>query len=43
MLGRSGTRVGAGKGVSSVCEPLPPDRPLWFPGSSPPEWLDGRL
>ncbi|CAN4096511.1 unnamed protein product [Withania somnifera] len=25
---------------SSVCEPLPPDRPLWFPGSSPPEWLD---
>ncbi|KAK3034516.1 hypothetical protein RJ639_032505 [Escallonia herrerae] len=30
-------------GVSSVCEPLPPDRPLWFPGSSPPEWLDGSL
>ncbi|XP_039124022.1 photosystem I chlorophyll a/b-binding protein 6, chloroplastic isoform X2 [Dioscorea cayenensis subsp. rotundata] len=27
----------------SVCEPLPPDRPLWFPGSSPPEWLDGSL
>ncbi|KAK1303031.1 hypothetical protein QJS10_CPB12g01814 [Acorus calamus] len=33
----------ATKGVSSVCEPLPPDRPLWFPGSSPPEWLDGSL
>lgn len=32
----------ATKGVSSVCQPLPPDRPLWFPGSSPPEWLDGR-
>ncbi|CAI9766566.1 unnamed protein product [Fraxinus pennsylvanica] len=30
-------------GVSSVCEPLPPDRPLWFPGSSPPDWLDGSL
>ncbi|KAL6226817.1 hypothetical protein ACLB2K_000777 [Fragaria x ananassa] len=43
MLGRGSTRVGAGKGVSSVCEPLPPDRPLWFPGSSPPEWLDGRF
>jgi len=35
--------VRAGKEVSSVCEPLPPDRPLWFPGSSPPEWLDGSL
>ncbi|CAA3012890.1 photosystem I chlorophyll a b-binding 6, chloroplastic [Olea europaea subsp. europaea] len=30
-------------GVSSICEPLPPDRPLWFPGSSPPDWLDGSL
>eukprot|EP00262_Sarcandra_glabra_P007101 TRINITY_DN1967_c0_g1_i1.p1 TRINITY_DN1967_c0_g1~~TRINITY_DN1967_c0_g1_i1.p1 ORF type:complete len:291 (-),score=36.94 TRINITY_DN1967_c0_g1_i1:146-934(-) len=37
------TRVSATKGVSSVCQPLPPDRPLWFPGSSPPEWLDGSL
>ncbi|KAJ9184202.1 hypothetical protein P3X46_007967 [Hevea brasiliensis] len=36
-------KVNATKGVSSVCEPLPPDRPLWFPGSSPPEWLDGSL
>jgi hypothetical protein len=36
------SHVNATKGVSSVCEPLPPDRPLWFPGSSPPEWLDGR-
>ncbi|CAL0320249.1 unnamed protein product [Lupinus luteus] len=35
-------RRNATKGVSSVCEPLPPDRPLWFPGSSPPQWLDGR-
>lgn len=37
------TLVNATKGVSSVCIPLPPDRPLWFPGSSPPEWLDGSL
>ncbi|CAM8926363.1 unnamed protein product [Rhodiola kirilowii] len=40
---RSMTKINAGKGVSSVCEPLGPDRPLWFPGSSPPEWLDGSL
>lgn len=31
------------RGVSDVCEPLPQDRPLWFPGSSPPDWLDGSL
>ncbi|XVE70731.1 hypothetical protein DITRI_Ditri10aG0094400 [Diplodiscus trichospermus] len=37
------THLKATKGVSSVCEPLPPDRPLWFPGSTPPEWLDGSL
>lgn len=36
------SRTNASKGVSSVCEPLPPDRPVWFPGTSPPEWLDGR-
>uniref|UniRef100_A0A0E0ESL9 Chlorophyll a-b binding protein, chloroplastic n=1 Tax=Oryza meridionalis TaxID=40149 RepID=A0A0E0ESL9_9ORYZ len=37
-------RAGATKGgVSAVCEPLGPDRPLWFPGSSPPPWLDGSL
>ncbi|CAL5365309.1 unnamed protein product [Camellia sinensis] len=38
------TSVNATKGgVSSVCQPLPPDRPLWFPGSSPPESLDSSL
>lgn len=42
MIGNS-SKVNAAKGgVSSVCEPLPPDRPLWFPGSTPPQWLDGR-
>ncbi|KAJ6805077.1 photosystem I chlorophyll a/b-binding protein 6, chloroplastic [Iris pallida] len=40
---RPAARIRATKGVSSVCEPLPPDRPLWFPGSSPPDWLDGSL
>jgi hypothetical protein len=20
-----------------------PERPIWFPGSTPPPWLDGRL
>lgn len=40
--GKIKVKLNATKGVSSVCEPLPPDRPLWFPGSSPPEWLDGR-
>ncbi|KAK6131777.1 hypothetical protein DH2020_034473 [Rehmannia glutinosa] len=33
--------LNATKGPSSICQPLPPDRPLWFPGSSPPQWLDG--
>ena len=42
LPGRRTSHLDATKGVSSVCEPLPPDRPLWFPGSSPPEWLDGR-
>lgn len=38
-----GLKLKAAKGgVSSVCEPLPADRPIWFPGSTPPEWLDGR-
>lgn len=27
----------------SVCAVADPDRPLWFPGSVPPPWLDGSL
>ncbi|XP_060207834.1 chlorophyll a-b binding protein, chloroplastic [Lycium barbarum] len=27
----------------TVCVAADPDRPLWFPGSTPPEWLDGSL
>ena len=44
--------VAAAKGdttISAVQAPAPAepqlpnnDRPLWFPGSQPPEWLDGR-
>ncbi|XWS22760.1 hypothetical protein CRYUN_Cryun29cG0064000 [Craigia yunnanensis] len=26
-----------------VCVAADPDRPLWFPGSIPPPWLDGSL
>ncbi|XWS26567.1 hypothetical protein CRYUN_Cryun26dG0041700 [Craigia yunnanensis] len=37
------THLKATNGVSSVCEPFPPDRQLWFPGSTPPEWLVGSL
>uniref|UniRef100_A0A2P2Q3Y1 Chlorophyll a-b binding protein, chloroplastic n=1 Tax=Rhizophora mucronata TaxID=61149 RepID=A0A2P2Q3Y1_RHIMU len=27
----------------TVCAAADPDRPLWFPGSTPPPWLDGSL
>ncbi|KAF8657815.1 hypothetical protein HU200_059977 [Digitaria exilis] len=39
----TGLRANATKGVSAVCEPLGPDRPIWFPGATPPPWLDGSL
>ena len=28
---------------TTVCAVAEPDRPLWFPGSTPPPWLDGTL
>ncbi|KAG9146307.1 hypothetical protein Leryth_008004 [Lithospermum erythrorhizon] len=31
------------RSVTTVCAAADPDRPLWFPGSTPPEWLDGSL
>ncbi|KAG8365879.1 hypothetical protein BUALT_Bualt17G0017900 [Buddleja alternifolia] len=34
----SGTRSSV-----AVCVAADPDRPLWFPGSTPPPWLDGSL
>ncbi|KAJ6393160.1 hypothetical protein OIU77_022609 [Salix suchowensis] len=27
----------------TVCVAADPDRPIWFPGSTPPPWLDGSL
>lgn len=27
----------------TVCVTADPERPIWFPGSTPPEWLDGSL
>lgn len=34
--------VGA-RSSTTVCAVAEPDRPLWFPGSTPPPWLDGSL
>jgi len=34
--------VGA-RSSTTVCAVADPDRPLWFPGSTPPPWLDGSL
>ncbi|KAK3040859.1 hypothetical protein RJ639_029203 [Escallonia herrerae] len=31
------------RSISTVCAVADPDRPIWFPGSTPPEWLDGSL
>lgn len=39
------TEAVGGRSVSTrVCAvAADPDRPLWFPGSTPPPWLDGSL
>lgn len=31
------------RSVSVSAAAADPDRPLWFPGSTPPPWLDGRF
>jgi len=31
------------RSTTTVCAAAEPDRPLWFPGSTPPPWLDGSL
>ncbi|BAT80378.1 chlorophyll a-b binding protein 7, chloroplastic [Vigna umbellata] len=31
------------RSTTTVCAVADPDRPLWFPGSTPPPWLDGSL
>ncbi|GMP82351.1 hypothetical protein CsSME_00036693 [Camellia sinensis var. sinensis] len=33
----------AGARSVTVCVAADPDRPIWFPGSVPPPWLDGSL
>lgn len=33
----------AGARSLTRCAAANPDRPLWFPGSTPPPWLDGRF
>ena len=32
-----------GRSTTTVCAAADLDRPLWFPGSTPPPWLDGSL
>ncbi len=43
-LRQSRVASGAAKGsmVVNAVAVNPSERPLWFPGSTPPEWLDGR-
>lgn len=37
------TAAVGGRSTTTVCAVADPDRPLWFPGSTPPPWLDGSL
>ncbi|KAK7258401.1 hypothetical protein RIF29_23976 [Crotalaria pallida] len=37
------TAPAGGRSTTTVCVAADPDRPLWFPGSVPPPWLDGSL
>ncbi|KAE9615324.1 putative chlorophyll A-B binding protein [Lupinus albus] len=32
-----------GRSTTALCAVADPDRPIWFPGSIPPAWLDGSL
>lgn len=41
-FGNSRRKRGA-KLTVTVCEAVQTERPLWFPGSTPPPWLDGSL
>uniref|UniRef100_A0A175YIU2 Chlorophyll a-b binding protein, chloroplastic n=1 Tax=Daucus carota subsp. sativus TaxID=79200 RepID=A0A175YIU2_DAUCS len=31
------------RSITTVCAVADPERPIWFPGSTPPAWLDGSL
>uniref|UniRef100_A0A453B7N6 Chlorophyll a-b binding protein, chloroplastic n=1 Tax=Aegilops tauschii subsp. strangulata TaxID=200361 RepID=A0A453B7N6_AEGTS len=41
FLGAAGKA--AGSRASFAVRAAAPERPIWFPGSTPPPWLDGRL
>lgn len=42
-LRKYGATAGTTRSVSVSAAAADPNRPLWFPGSTPPEWLDGSL
>lgn len=37
------TSVRVRSAATTKCAVAEPDRPIWFPGSTPPAWLDGSL
>uniref|UniRef100_A0A8R7PD14 Chlorophyll a-b binding protein, chloroplastic n=1 Tax=Triticum urartu TaxID=4572 RepID=A0A8R7PD14_TRIUA len=42
FLGAAGKAAAASR-ASFAVRAAAPERPIWFPGSTPPPWLDGRL
>ncbi|CAL5338142.1 unnamed protein product [Camellia sinensis] len=40
-LRKNAAPAGTPSGSVTVCVAADPDRPLWFPGNTPPPWLDG--
>ncbi|KAF5443555.1 hypothetical protein F2P56_036103 [Juglans regia] len=40
---RNNTAPRGTRSLSVCAAAADPDRPLWFPGSTPPPWLDGSL
>jgi light-harvesting complex I chlorophyll a/b binding protein 2 len=46
LAGARTSFLGAGKAASRssfTVRAAAPERPIWFPGSTPPPWLDGRF
>ncbi|CAL5395949.1 unnamed protein product [Camellia sinensis] len=41
-LRKNAAPAGTPSGSVTVCVAVDPDRPLWFPGSTPPPWLDAE-
>ncbi|XP_075481757.1 chlorophyll a-b binding protein, chloroplastic-like [Primulina tabacum] len=42
-VSKVGTASSEARSVNVSCVVADPNRPLWFPGSTPPPWLDGSL